>query len=118
MAETSLDTSQVDRLARDLAASGLKATAQAVAVVAGVASAVETTAQATAPRVTGSLAESIGTDYSAGGLVAEIGPSVYYGRFVEEGTSHQPPQPFLGPAFDAAVGALDSGLVRIVDTTI
>jgi len=118
MAEASLDTSQVDLLARDLVASGVKATGYAVAAVRVAAAAVEAGAVVEAPKVTGELAASIGTDYENGGLVAIVGPEAFYGGWVEEGSSHQPPQPYLGPAFDSTVALLDSGLVRIAEKTL
>lgn len=38
-----------------------------------------------------------------GSLSAFVGPtrSAFYGRFYELGTSHQPPRPFIGPAFES-----------------
>lgn len=117
--DASLDTSQVDRLARDLVLSGARAVGEAIAAVRGTATVVEGLAQAAAPRVSGTLADSmIGTDYEDGGLVALVGPEAYYGGWVEEGTSHQPPDPYLGPAFDATIALLDSRLVRIVEATL
>ena len=65
-------------------------------------------AEARAPVETGRLSENIVyaiTEQTASGAVANIGPAkqVFYGAFVERGTEHMTPEPFLGPAFDDSV---------------
>lgn len=58
-------------------------------------------AQAATPMETGYLRSHIGDRVK--GLVAQVGVwdrQAYYSVFVENGTSRQTAQPFLGPAFD------------------
>lgn len=69
----------------------------------GVAAAgCERDAKTFAPVDTGTLRNSISTSLSGNATFsrAEIGPTVNYGQFVEEGTSRMAPQAFVGPAFD------------------
>jgi HK97 gp10 family phage protein len=63
----------------------------------------EAGAKAKAPVLTGTLRRSIHTVMSLGGLRAVIGPSVLYGKFVEFGTRHVPPRPYLRPAYERVV---------------
>ena len=73
--------------------------AQLVGAVEEAARAVRDDAQQLVPRDTGTLHDGIG--YTTEGLTAEIGvldPDLYYGAFVEFGTSRQPAQPFMAPA--------------------
>lgn len=111
-----LDTFQVDLLARDLIASAAAAAVFADDVVAETGSAVYADAYASAPRLTGALAESTGLAVGEGGF--EVGVGVDYGGFVEFGTSDTAPQPFLGPAFDAHVGAVEAELLAVAVATL
>lgn len=65
-------------------------------------------AVARAPRLTGELARSIQIHIvqktgNPNIAVAQVGPSkeAFYGRFVEKGTRHSRPEPFLKPALEA-----------------
>jgi HK97 gp10 family phage protein len=62
----------------------------------------ERTAKVLVPVRTGRLRSSITTALrkDSRGLYAEIGSNVHYARWVEEGTRHQRPQPYLRPAVD------------------
>ena len=92
-----------DELNSTLKALAAKATGQnlAAALRAG-ALVIETPAKAKAPVLTGNLRRSIHTEVSTGGEKAEarVGTNVEYATAVEFGTSKQPPQPHLRPAYD------------------
>lgn len=126
MAYVKVDVSQVERLADDLARNAGRVDIGARAIVAKVGEDTAARAQELAPVDTGTLKSSISADID--GLVAEIGPTVEYGAYVEEGTLphlivadggflhfvdeghdvyarvvHHPgtaPQPFMAPAAD------------------
>lgn len=74
-------------------------------------------AQLFAPVDTGTLRSSIGyeTHELAASVTAEIGPTVDYGAHVEYGTSTQPPQAYIGPAFDRHAGEFEKAIGSIVD---
>lgn len=69
-----------------------------------------------APRDTGALANSIAGEvsYSAASTVGEFGPTVNYGAYVEEGTSRNAPQAYVGPAFDRNTPPFISAMEAIV----
>jgi HK97 gp10 family phage protein len=50
---------------------------------------------------TGNMRDSISSTVT--GLSGEMGPTAEYAPFVEDGTSDQAPQAFVGPAFDRNV---------------
>lgn len=67
-------------------------------------------ARTLAPKQTGHMADSIEANllrqnYGAD-VAVEVGPTAYYGRYVEHGTSMMPPRPFLGPAADQEATAI------------
>lgn len=95
--------SGLNRLEIDLTRAGLKVAAEAAHVVRRAGQAVVRDAQALAPVDTGALRSSISVDYGDTGLSFEAGPTVVYGRYVEEGTSRMAPHAYLGPAFDRNV---------------
>jgi HK97 gp10 family phage protein len=100
------DTSEVRRLATDLGRQGSAGSvgAKGSRLLRRTASDIERDAKIAAPVDTGRLKESISVDITGDGrfgtIAAEVGPTAFYGHYVEEGTSKQAPQPFLGPAFD------------------
>lgn len=59
-------------------------------------------AREAAPKKSGDLAKSIESTFTGNGQLsrAEVGPTEYYGRFVEEGTAKMSAQPYLGPSLD------------------
>jgi len=74
---------------------------QLESAVEDAARAVRDDARQLVPRDTGALHDGIG--YTTDGPTAEIGvldPDLYYGAFVEFGTSKTPARPFMAPAGD------------------
>ena len=73
---------------------------------------IEATAKAAAPVDTGALRNSISTEVTGGtgDVTAVVGPTVEYGGYVELGTSRMGPQPYLAPAFDQHLPALEQAL--------
>jgi HK97 gp10 family phage protein len=59
---------------------------------------IEADAKAKVPVKTATLQRSIHTVMSNGGLSARVGPSVFYGLFVEFGTRRMGARPFMRPA--------------------
>lgn len=99
------DFSDALGLAVDLENASGRTGKDASAVVRKHAKIAERTMRNKAPKgPTGDLKKSIGIDYIGDGrsvfAAADIGPSAYYGRFVENGTAHMSPQPFVSPTLD------------------
>lgn len=96
--------------------------AKVAAVVRKTAHDIEADAKALAPVDTGNLRNSISTTVTGDGrhgtLTAEIGPTAEYGVYVEHGTSVQPGQPFLGPAFDRRAPGYTEALARVLEQGI
>lgn len=123
MAFVSIDTSEVQALARDMIATADRAPARAGRAVAKCGFRTVAFAQINTPVDTGALKSSISVDID--GLEFEAGPTVEYGAYVELGTTGpyeirnpwgwgddvvvmhpgNAPQPYLGPGFDRAVEA-------------
>jgi len=78
---------------------------------------IEGDAKVLAPVDTGNLEGSISTtitgDGRTGAMTAEIGPTAAYGIYQEYGTSTQPGQPYLGPAFDRRMPAYTAALAQV-----
>lgn len=91
--------------------------ARASAALRKTALGIERDAKIIAPVDTGALRSSISTDFSgnaaAGRMSAEIGPTVDYAHFVENGTSRMAPQPYMRPAAERHVPRLEAALRRI-----
>jgi HK97 gp10 family phage protein len=102
------DVSQLLALAGRTQAAVGKVTGIATREVAKVTKETTEQAKANAPHLTGALADSItGT---ASGLTGTVETSIRYAQFVEFGTGHGPPQPYLIPAAENAEESLSSGL--------
>ncbi len=91
-------------------------------LVRDVAARVKSTAQANAPRRSGRLSRSIEMEMMVGGegarpdtVAAEVGPTIFYGSHVEDGTATTGPRPFLSPALDEHAHELTSGLADLLD---
>ncbi len=79
--------------------------------------AVADTARGLAPKRSGRMARSITSKVTtrATDVTAEVGPTAFYGHFVEHGTSRMAPRPFLGPALDTES---DAAAQRIADAAV
>ena len=108
----------LSRLAVTLAAAGGAVGALVATAVRKTSADIEATSKAFAPVDTGALMGSIGTtidgDGRTGSIVAEIGPTVDYGEYVERGTSTQGPAAFMGPAFDRHAHQLETAAGQLV----
>jgi HK97 gp10 family phage protein len=69
-----------------------------------------------APRDTGTLASSIGTETTAEGTF--VGPTVDYARFVEYGTRYMAAQPFAEEAADEVWGEVVTAMASIYKAAI
>lgn len=74
---------------------------------------IQAQAQARAPVDTGALRNSIGVDLGGMALTAEIGPSVNYAAYVENGTRYMAPQPYMGPAADSVLPQLEQAITEL-----
>ena len=104
----SWDVTEINHLAADIATAATRIGAPVAAVVRTAAKSIETDAKRMAPvGETGNLRDSISTtlegDGRSGTMSAEIGPTAFYGAFVEYGTSEMPPEPYMGPAFESNI---------------
>lgn len=85
--------------------------------VANTANELADNARDNAPELTGELKASI--QASARGLKGRVEVGARYGEFVEFGTGHGPPQPFMYPAADTADGKfptdVETAVVRALD---
>lgn len=114
-----IDTSEVRKLAVDLNRAGGRVGAKTAQVIRKTAHDIQADAQQLAPVDTGALKNSISVSFEGdgrfGGMSAEIGPTVDYGLYVEEGTSRMAPQPYLSPAFDRRAPIMETALGRVVE---
>lgn len=106
------------RLALGLAALGPVADAATRAIIRVGGEAAYTNARATAAVDTGYMRSTVYVKYDADGLGFELGATAKYTQYVEYGTAHMAPQPFLTPAFDQAVQisefAINTMLTRLL----
>lgn len=112
-----VDLSQVRALGTRLATAGGRVGARGALALRKTAHDIEADAMALAPVDTGALRSSISTsiegDGRRGAITAEIGPTVEYGIYQEFGTSTQPGQPYLGPAYDRRVPGYTQALALL-----
>lgn len=117
-----LDVSQARALGARVTANGARLGATGSAVLRTAAYGIQADAQALAPVDTGTLRASISTtltgDGRGGTMTAEIGPTVEYGIYQEYGTSTQPGQPYMAPAFDRRVPAFQQALIALAERAI
>ena len=95
--------SDLNRLEFDLTRAGLLVAHRASVIIRRTGAAVVRDAQMFCPVDTGFLRDSIGFDMDHDSMGFEAGPTAWYGRYVEEGTSRMAPSGYLGPAFDRNV---------------
>lgn len=108
-----IDVSELTQLGNAFTKSASQARSKAKLVVAKSASDIQASGREKAAVDTGAMQNSIGIDYFVNGLAAEIGPSVYYGIYVEFGTAFQAPQPFMRPAFQQHVPQFEDALIQL-----
>ena len=110
-----VDTGELIAISRAFSSASGRVGATVSAILRKTAYDIESDAKTLAPVDTGALKSSIGTTVVGSGLAgimrAEIGPTVEYGDFVERGTSHMDPQPYMAPAFDRRLPAMDFALL-------
>jgi HK97 gp10 family phage protein len=97
-----MSSSDMAKLAADLQAVAPQAQSLAEQVVTKAAADITAGAQSLAPVDTGALRNSIGYENTSSGeeASAEVGPTVTYAGYVENGTSRMRAQPYLRPATD------------------
>lgn len=108
-------STEMGRLAAGLAAAGPMAGARAGQAMEKALAGIQAGAQNRAPVDTGALRNSISREYTRGGHVlrGEVGPTVAYARYVEQGTSRMRAQPYLRPATDAVLPGYEAALGQI-----
>lgn len=114
----SIDTSELRKLAIDLEWESSRVGAEAARAVKESANRVQSDARTRAPKgATGNLRRSIGVDFYGDGrsvgLTAVVGPTAYYGKFLEGGTVKMSPRPFMQPALDAEAPRLEEAIAAI-----
>lgn len=108
-----IDVSELNTLAADLQATGVRAGVLANKLVRKTAYDIERDAKTFAPVDTGNLRSSIGSTFELGGLAAAVSATANYAHFVEFGTSKMAPHAFMGPALDRNTPAFVKGVEQI-----
>lgn len=103
MTDGTFDMSEVNNLAIDLGNAPAGAVTRVNLALRKSITDMERDAKVYAAVDTGNMRSGISSTVM--GLSAEMGPTADYSPFVEDGTSDQAPQPFVGPAFDRNVPA-------------
>lgn len=110
------DFGELRKLGRDIAKAPAKVQRSAERVVAKTAADIEADGKRFAPVDTGALVNSISSDVD--GLSAEIGPTVDYAPYVEDGTSRMAPQPFMGRAADRRIPKFEQAMEKIAEKVL
>lgn len=117
-----IDVTEIARVAVDLGRKRDTAGRLVSIVIRKTAFDIQATAQKLAPFDTGALRSSIGVTFpgidALGVFSAEIGPTVNYAAYVEEGTSRHGPQPFLRPAVNNHEAAFIAALAKVTEGTL
>lgn len=105
----------IDRLERDLRQAPDRLHGRTVELVRSSTLACEAIGKGRAPVRTGHLKGSITSEFaeSATTVRGETGPEAEYGWFVEHGTRHMAPQPYMGPAADIVEPAFYAGAAAV-----
>ena len=106
---------EMGRLAADLSTAGVRASVRAGRAMGKALNDISAGAKNRAPVDTGALKNSISTEIQNRGdtIRGEVGPTVHYGGFVENGTSRMRAQPYLRPATDAVLPGYQAALEQI-----
>lgn len=106
---------EMGKLAADLSKAGPLAAVRAQKAMDKALIDITRGAKNRAPVDTGALKGSISYETRRGGGViqGEVGPTVRYGRYVENGTSRQRAQPYLRPATDAVLPGYQAALEQL-----
>lgn len=113
-------SAEMTRLATDLGTAGARVGARAGAVMGKALNDIAAGAANRAPVDTGALRNSVTTQVSGSGgtLRGEVGPTVNYARYVEQGTSRMRAQPFLRPATDAVLPGYEAALAQLTEEVL
>jgi phage gpG-like protein len=107
-----LDVSGLNHLAIEVGTLPARGLAMAQVALVKTLADIERDGKIFVPVDTGNLQGSIST--TIGHLWGEVGPTAAYGAHVENGTSRQVPQAYMGPAFDRNAYKLEQALAQIV----
>lgn len=115
-----VDTSELDALAQRVGRGSATVATKGAQIIRTGASKIERRMKATAKVDTGAMKNSVSTDISGGGtsIEAEVGPTVDYAIFVNNGTSKMAGDDFVGRAFDAEIGGIMSAVGRLGDEVL
>lgn len=105
------DSSSIKRLRANISEAGPRNRARLSQALSKTAHDIEADAKVFAPVDTGALKNSISSDVAP--FHAEIGPTVDYAHFVEEGTSRMAPQPYMRPAAERRIPLLRRAVLDI-----
>ena len=75
---------------------------------------IEARAKARTPVLTGTLRRSIASVFENGGLRGIVGPSVFYGKFIEFGTRRMGARPFMRPAAEAVLPGFAARIKAVI----
>lgn len=108
-------SAEMGRLAADLSGAGVRVSARAGAAMGKALGDIGAGAKNRAPVDTGTLMNSISSEMQrrGGNVRGEVGPTVNYGAFVENGTSRMRAQPYLRPATDAVLPGYEAALGQL-----
>ncbi|MDN5687127.1 MAG: HK97 gp10 family phage protein [Brachybacterium sp.] len=108
-------STEMARLAADFAAAPALMQVRAGGVMGKTLNDISTGAKNRAPVDTGALKSSISSSITrrGGTLRGEVGPTVNYAGYVENGTIHMRAQPYLRPATDAALPGYEAALGQL-----
>lgn len=110
-----IDTIGFDKIERELVVAGADVVPKARQIVRRTAFGIQRDAAIIAPVDTGALSNSISTDFrdTSGGIEAEVGPTVDYAHYVEDGTSRMNGQPYMRPATDRNLPSMNEAFDRL-----
>lgn len=108
-------SAEMGRLAASLASASVTSSVKAGRAMGKALNDISAGAKNRSPVDTGALMGSISHEYSRNGstLRGEVGPTVNYGGFVENGTSRMRAQPYLRPATDAVLPGYEAALRQL-----